>query len=239
MTTAASFPTPDRLIRYAMLDAGLLQQGDEPNSDQYAEYTNRLNDLINLLGTQGLKLWTYIDQSITLVSGTQSYTLGPSGSILTVKPLRAIQGYYLDSSSVRRPIYPLSWDEWLRLSNVTQTGPISQYFVDKQVANLVVYFWLTPDATAALGTAHLLVPRQITNFTGLTDTMNFPQEWFMGLRWLLADDICTGQPPAIMARCAERAQAYRVALEDWDVEDASTQIQPNLQQSGYGRSNFR
>lgn len=238
MTVAASFATPDRLIRYAMIDAGLLPQGEEPNSDQYAEYTNRLNDLINLIGTQGLKLWTYTDQSITLVSGTQSYTLGPSGAIMTVKPLRAIQGYYLDSNSVKRPIYPLSWDEWMRLSQTTNTGPISQYFVDKQVANLVVKFWLIPDATAAAGTAHLLVPQQITNFTGITDTMNFPQEWFMGLRWMLADDICTGQPQDTQARCSARAEAFRNALQDWDVEDASTSFQPDSR-GNYGHSNFR
>lgn len=239
MTVAASFSTPNRIIKYAMVDAGLLQEGDEPNSDQYASGTNRLNDLINLWGTQGLKLWTLLDQSITLVSGTQSYTLGPSGSIITVKPLRAIQGYYLDANSVRRPIYPLSWDEWMRLSNITQTGAVSQYFVDKQVANLVVSFWLIPDATAALGTAHLLIPRQITNFTGLTDTMDFPQEWFMGLRWGLADDICTGQPQAVIDRCANRAAAFRAALEDWDVEDTPTQFQPSSYQGNSGGSNFR
>jgi hypothetical protein len=238
MTVAAQFAQPLRIIHYAMIDAGLLQDGDDPTSDQLAMYTNRLNDLINLWGTQGLKLWTYLDQSITLTASTNSYTLGPSGSIITTKPMRAIQGYYLDVNNIRRPLYPLSWDEWVRLSNTTQTGAISQYFVDKQAANLVVYFWLTPDTTAATGTAHLLIPRQITNFTGLTDTLNFPQEWFMGLRWGLADDICTGQPEAIMSRCQQRAQAYRAVLEDWDVEDAPTQFQPNMQLGGYRTGSF-
>ena len=241
MTTAASFATPDRIIRYAMVDAGTLQRGDDPGSDLIAEYTNRLNDLINLWGTQGLKLWTLTDQSITLTSGTQAYTLGPGGSIITTKPLRAIQGYYIDSSNNRRPIYPLSWDEWLRLSNVTNTGPISQFFIDKQLANLVVRFWLTPDATAATGTAHLLLPQQITNFTCVTDTMNFPQEWFLALRWGLADEICSGQPQATMNRCSERAAMFRQALEAWDVEDAPTRMQPDTQGGGwgYGASRFR
>lgn len=238
MTTAATFAQPIRIITYAMIDAGLLQEGDSPTSEQLAMYTNRLNDLINLWGTQGLKLWTYLDQSITLVSGTGQYTLGPGGSIITTKPLRAIQGYYLDSSGNRRPIWPLSWDEWLRLAQVTQTGTVSQYFIDKQVANLVVNFWMVPDSTAATGTAHLLIPRQITNFTGLTDTLNFPQEWFMGLRWGLADDIATGQPETIMSRCAQRAQLYRTMLEDWDYEDAPTQFQPATHQGGYQTGSF-
>lgn len=241
MTVAASFGTPDRIIQYAMEDAGLLQTGDQPNSDQYANYSNRLNDLINLWGTQGLKLWTYLDQSITLTASTNSYTLGPSGSIITTKPMRAIQGYYADASSPanKRPLTALSWQEWLTLSTTATEGAISQYFVDKQAANLVVYFWLTPDTEAATGTAHLLIPRQITNFTGITDTMNFPQEWFMALRWGLADDICTGQPPATVERCATRAASFRAALEDWDVEDTDTTFQPDSRQGNYGVSNFR
>ena len=33
----------------------------------------------------------------------------------------------------------------------------------------------------------------------------FAQEWRIALRWGLADDIATGQPQAIMDRCAQRA----------------------------------
>lgn len=239
MTTPADFAQPVRIIHYAYWDAGLIPEGETPPSDKIASAMNRLNDLINLWGTQGLKLWTYLDQSITLTAGTSQYVLGPSGSIITVKPLRAIQGYYLDSTGVnRRPIYPISWDEWLRLSQVTSQGSISQYFVDKQAANLVVNFWMNPDTTAATGTAHLLIPRQITNFTGLTDTMNFPQEWFMGLRWGLADELAVGQPEAIMQRCQQRAATFRTQLEDWDVEDTETRFQPNSMQGNIGNSSF-
>lgn len=238
MTTAATFAQPIRIIQYAYVDAGLLQEGELPSSEKIASGMNRLNDLINLWGTQGLKLWTYLDQSITLVAGTGQYVLGPGGSIITTKPLRAIQGYYLDSNDVRRPIYPLSWNEWLRLSTVTQEGQVTQFFVNKQATNLVVNFWLVPDSTAATGTAHLLIPRQITNFTGLTDTMNFPQEWFMGLRWGLADELAVGQPQEIMTRCEARANAYRQMLEDWDVEDAPTQFTPDMRQGNMGTRSF-
>lgn len=239
MTAPAAFSEPIRIIQYAYWDSGLIPEGEFPTSDKIASAMNRLNDMINLWGTQGLKLWTYLDQSITLTSGTAAYSLGPAGSIITVKPLRAIQGYYLDSTGTnRRPIYPLSWDEWLRLSQTSSTGSISQYFVDKQQTNLVVTFWLTPDATAATGTAHLLIPRQLTNPIGLTDTLNFPQEWFLALRWGLADELAVGQPEAIMQRCQQRAITYRTALEDWDVEDAPTRFEPNTMQGNLRNNSF-
>lgn len=238
MTTPASFPTPQRIIFYAMKDAGLLQDGDVPNSDQFVEYGNRLNDLINFWQTQGLKLWLNVDTSVTLVSGTATYTLGLTGSTVMTKPLRGLQAYFLDASSNKTPLIPLSWNEYLNLSNTTTSGSLNSFFVNKQRAYLEVRVWNVPDATAALGTLHLLLQTQVQNFTGLTDTMDFPQEWFLALRWGLADDICTGQPQAIMDRCQQRSEAYRMALEAWDTEDASTTFTPD-QRSGYSASGFR
>ena len=58
MTTPISFNTPDRVIRFAMDNAGLLQDGDSPSSEQYAKYMPRLNDMINVWQTEGIKLWT-------------------------------------------------------------------------------------------------------------------------------------------------------------------------------------
>ena len=227
MTIAASYNTADRIIRYAMEDAGLLADGDDPTPEQYAKNTNRLNDVISLWQTQGLKLWTQVDTAVTLVSGQATYTFTPSGDVDMIKPLRAIQGYFLDTTNIRRSLTVLSRDEYTRLSQVTQTGEISSYFVNKKVSSLEVSFWLVPDATAALGTAHVLLQVQIGTFTGVTDIMDFPPEWFMALRWGLADDICTGQPQAIMDRCAARAMSFRMMVEDWDVEDAETRFIPN------------
>lgn len=236
---AATLSTPERLITDAMRDAGLLQQGSVPNSEQFAEYTRRLEDVINTLQTQGLKLWTQSDQSVTLVAGQRDYSMKLTGDVDIVRPLRVLQGYYLDADDNRRPIYPVSWDEWMRLSTTVQTGPIAQFFLDKQRTQLLVSFWLVPDATAALGTAHLLIQNQITNFTNLYDEIDFPIEWYMTLRWNLADDICTGQPQAIMDRCAMKAAMYRTTLENWDVEDAPTSFAPDTSRGAYATGRFR
>lgn len=237
MTTPAD-NTPASIIKDAYFDAGLLQSGDTPDSETLVDGMRKLTDLINLWQTQGLKLWLNVDTSITLVSGTGTYTLGPSGTVVMTKPLRVIEAYYLDSTGIRRPLTVLSWDDYIRLSQVTTTGQINSYFVNKQATQLSVFFWLVPDATAATGTAHLLLQTQVTNFISVTETMDFPPEWRIALRWGLADEICTGQPQAIMDRCQQRAAAYRTMLEDWDVEDAPTQFQPDSR-SQYFSNRFR
>lgn len=242
MTTPA-INTPKAIIDTAIRNAGKLAEGTFPTSEQYAMYMSDLNRLINMWQTQGLKLWLQTDYSITLVAGQggqgNPYVLTSGIGLNTGKPLRVEQGYYLDASSNRRPIYPLSWDEWNRLAQTTQQGSVTQYFIDKQATVMNVYFWLVPDTTAATGTAHLMLQQQVVDPINLVETMNFPAEWGIALVWGLADEICSGQPQTIMDRCQGKAAQYRTALEDWDVEDATTSFAPDMRQGAYSTGGFR
>ena len=227
--TAPNDNTPISIINDAYFDAGLTQEGQRANSEQVVMGMRKLADIVNLFQTQGLKLWLLEDTSITLTAGQGTYTFGPSGTTVMPKPTRVIDAYYLDANGVRRPLTPLAWADYVRLSTITQTGQLNSYFVDKQQTQLSVFFWSIPDAVAATGTAHLVLQKQVTNFISLTETMNFPIEWRIALRWALADELATGQPQAIMDRCQQRAISYRTMLEDWDVEDAPTRFTPDMQ----------
>lgn len=233
--TAPSNNTPFAIINDAYHDAGLVQEGDIANSDQLVSGMSRLTDLVNIKQTQGLKLWLNVDTSVTLVEDQGTYALGPAGDVVMVKPLRAIQAYYLDSEGIRRPLVPLSWDDYIRLSQINQSGAINSFFVNKKQSELSVFFWLIPDATAATGTAHLLLQTQVTNFINVTEEMNFPVEWRIALRWGLADELATGQPQAIMDRCQQRATMYWEMLENWDVEDAPTRFAADQRTNAGGR----
>ncbi len=234
----AYFTSAARLIEYAMVDAGLLAEGSSPTGEQYTKNLHRLNDLVNLWQTQGLKLFLLQDVPVTLTAGVSQYTFGLTGTVVMNKPTRVPIAYFQDPNGVRRPLNPISWEEWTRLSQISASnGAINSFFVDKQSSLLKVNFWMAPDTTAALGTVHLVFQTQAPNFTSITMDSAFPQEWFIALRWGLADEICTGQPEAIMNRCQSRAMAYRTALEDWDVEDAPVRLEPDLH--SYGGGSFR
>jgi hypothetical protein len=238
--TAPSDNTPLSIIPDAYFDAGLLQEGQPPSSEQMLTGMRKLIDLIRLWQTQGLKLWLQQDVAITLVESQARYQMGPGLDVSMVKPTRVTQGYYLTTSTGdRRPLRELSRQEYTTLGNTTTEGATNSYFIDKQAASLDVYLWLVPDATAVSdGTVHLITQYQVTGPVLLTETMNFPDEWRIALRWGLADEVCTGQPQAIMDRCAQRAVTYRTMLEDNDVEDASTFFTPDSR-SGYSSGRFR
>lgn len=236
--TAPNDNTPISIIGDAYFDAGLTQEGQAPNSEQIVTGMRKLTDLVNLMQTQGLKLWLNADTPVPLVAGQGTYTFSPSGSVIMAKPPRVVEAWYEDINHIRRPLIPLSWNDYSRLSQIVQTGQINSYFVNKKQTELSVFFWLIPDSNAATGQAHLLLQNQVTNFINVTETMNFPIEWRIALRWGLADELATGQPQAIMDRCQQRAIAYRQVLEDWDVEDAPTRFTPDSR-SGYAAGSFR
>lgn len=214
------------IICDAMVDAGFLQEGDRPNSEQLAVNMRRLQDVINLYQTQGLKLFFQEEITVPLVVGQTQYVLGPNvgSAVVMPKPPRILSGYIVMSpSNVRRPLVIISRDEWDRLSQIVDNnGTINSFFVDKQAYQTNLNLWPPPDSIEVLNTAIFLTQVQATNPILLTDQTSFPQEWRIALRWGLADDISTGQPQSIMQRCALKAQAYRDALENWDVEDVPT-----------------
>lgn len=231
MPGPANFNTPISVITTSLRNAGKLDLEADPSPSQLVDGLNRLNTLINYEQTQGLKL--FLDQDISiaapiLAAGTALYSLGPTGNVVMTKPLRIVQGYYVDSAANRRPIDPpLSRDEYTRLSTTTIQGTITSYFVDKQVSSLNVYLWNTPDAQAVTGTVHFIVQIQPAQLISLTDTITFPLEWKMYFDWALAQQITIGQPKTIIDRCDQMSAFYREKLEGWDVEDASTVIQPD------------
>jgi hypothetical protein len=228
------FNSPFRCIKFAMRDAGYIGRDDEPTSDDYAEYMPRLNDVFNFLQARpGLKLWLQEDLAFSPVAptsptqGTNLYSFGPTGTVVMPRPPRIIEAYYADSNNIRRPLVVLSRNEWDYLSTLNTQGEISSYFIDKQQLLTNFYTWLTPDAVAATGMVHALCQIQVNNMISLTDTMNFPQEWFGALHWTLGYDISIGQPQSVIKQCQMNSEKYLQILEDWDVEDAPTQFQPD------------
>lgn len=237
MTTSAPIPsTCYQVICDAMVDAGKIGVGKEPNSEALTENMRRLNKYVNYLQTQGTMLWVQEDITLkapALKAGVNQYAIGPAGVAtnfaIVGKPRRIIEGYYVDSapSATRRPLDLISRQEFDSMSTVTQTGTITAFYVDKQVFNLQVSLWMTPDAQAALGEVHFIIDLQIPNFAMLTDAMYFPSEWALALEWGLADQLSTGMPQEIVERCAAKSLFYETALLAWDQEDASTTFQPD------------
>lgn len=227
------------IIADAYHDAGMLAETVEPNSDQLIKGLRYLCDVINYVQLKGVKLFLTSEVTVDLVTGTASYTVNPTVGLVPTKHLSVLQGYVQETNS-RRPLIQVSHKEWMELPTalVPVNGTVTKFWVDKQTTSMLVYFWPSPDATDAAFNAIMLVRGQAVNPINLEANVSFPQEWRLSLRWLLADELCTGQPAEIMNRCRGKAKEYREALEDFDVEDGSVTFSADISQA-YGGSSFR
>jgi hypothetical protein len=198
----------------------------------------RLNDLINLWQTQGLKLFLEEEVNVALVAAQQLYSMRPGGNVNINKPLQVKQATYWDSAGSIRPLNLLSRDEWTRLSNRTQQGSVNSFFAEKLYDRINLHLWHVPDATAATGSVKAVIRAQASNVLDASGSILFPPEWAIALRWGIADEVSFGMPEAIVAKCAARAKAFKDALEAWDVEEAESYFQPDPRNFGSG-SRFR
>lgn len=230
--------TAGAICQSAYEDAQRCSVGATINSGQMSRGIDRLNDIINLWATQGLKVWLQEDVPIPLTAGKGQYILSPTGDVVMTRPLQCLQGYYLTAQGVQQPLTVLSRQEYATLSQVNINAAISSYFADKQATFMAINTWNVPDTTAATGSVHVILRVACPNIAISTDNIAFPVEWVMALRWALADELSSGQSQTIMTRCTQRASAYRDALEGFDVEDAPTSFAPD-QRTGYGGGSFR
>jgi hypothetical protein len=236
MTQPATFSSIGRIIQRAYRHAKLIEPGVEPNGEQFTDGMNALNDLVNELQMGGLMLWMQQDLPIPLTAGTFQYplTTAPFGKPLRIPRDLSYMLYVASgtTNSPKVPVISLSQQEWTLLSNTGSTqGLVSQIYVDKQLAQLMINTYLVPDTTTATNyVLHVVVQQQIPQGMQLTDTMQFPPEQFMSLTWLLSQQLCQGQPMEVVQRIDAMAAKYRAEAEGWDVEDTQVFFTPDNRQ---------
>jgi len=219
-----------------------IARGDDPDSELEAVCLRIMNQMINIQTRKGRRLWLLQDYAVVLTAGTGVYQLAAAVSPgQQYKPQDIEDQYYLYSTAnggTRRPVFRISRSEWDMLSITTETGPITQIFVDPQQTYLNVNCWLVPDTNEATGTLHVVLRNQVTNFVGVTDAMNFPSEWAEYLGWAVAQRMCIGQPTAVISRCDAMAAMALETLEESDAE-LETSILPQPDQRMMLPSRFR
>jgi hypothetical protein len=232
--TVAVYNSIDRMIRMAMFDAGLLEEGTDPTPDQQGNYVQRLLDMIQVWQLEGCKLFLIRDLVVPLVLNQTSY-------VITPKPFRIEDVYWRDAAGTQhREIFRCELHDWIRLSPAQPNGTITQFYEDRQSTTVTLNVWNKPGTYDVAGQLHVVVRSVGTgNVTSVADsiTLNFPIEWAMALRWGLAADLCTGQPDSIVQRCERQAMYYKGVLENFDVEQGGITFQPD--RSNYQPSRFK
>jgi hypothetical protein len=114
-----------------------------------------LNILFQEWANRGLHYWEVGNNSITLVDGQATYTMyrstadGTSDATAVYGVDDVLEASYRNSSSVDFPLTKISRSEYQALSNKTDEGTPTQYFVQRFIDKVTLTLYLTPGSTEA------------------------------------------------------------------------------------------
>ena len=188
-----------------------------------------LNILFQEWGNRGLHYWEVANNSLTLVDGQNTYTMyrstddGTSDATAIYGVDDILEASYRNSSSVDAPLTKIGRSDYQSLSNKTQEGTPSQYFVQRFIDKVTITLYLTPGSTEAGNTINYYYVKRIQDAGSYTNDSDVPYRFVpcmaAGLAYYLA-----------IKNAPDRVQMLKMLYED--------ELQRALQEDGSSSSTY-
>jgi len=200
----------DEIIADALANVGAI--GPDADGDisgpMRAHASRALNRIAKALDATGQFLWRISRATVTTTSGTASHTL-----VATAYDVDGPMDYKPASSATRTPIWPMSRDEYMGISDRTTSGTPSRYYLEKALSGdgvsvMTAYFWPVPDTTG--DTIEYAAFLRAKDYTSGAITSDFPTNWIKCLVYGLTAEIApTYHQPGMVAQYTALFQAER------------------------------
>jgi hypothetical protein len=220
--------TRDQVINGALRVLGVIGAGDTPTPQDYTNCSEALNLYMKKLQTKGMPLWKVEDLQVPMIPNQYVYTLGPTGNIITDRPLRVVMAFIRDPNGNDTTLQVISRQEYMQQGYKPSPGIPNQVYYDPQLGNGVLYVFSNPSMSN--WTIHLQVQLPISDVLTPSATPEFPPEWFECLKFGLADRLALeyGTPAQVRGELAQRAAMELEEMTDWSQEEADTFFSPDF-----------
>jgi len=172
-----------------------------------------LNILFQEWANRGLHYWEVDNNSITLVDGQSEYTMyrstddGTSDATAVYGVDDVLEAVYRNSSSVDFPLTKISRSEYQALSNKTDEGTPTQYFVQRFIDKVTITLYLTPGSTEAGNTINYYYVKRIQDVGDYTNATDVPYRF--------VPCMCSGLAYHLsVKRAPQRTQELKLLYED-------------------------
>lgn len=218
------------LISSAFRLIGVLASGETASGAEAVDALSTLNDMIDEWQNESLMIFTRTRNVFSLVSGTQTYTLGPGGTFsLDPRPVRIDNATIINLSNPAMPLeLPLqlyTTDQWagVPVKNIQSALPLAVYDDEGFPLRNLSYYPI-PNTTVQ---SALYTWTALSRFADLVTDYTFPPGYAKAIRFNLALDLAPeyGRPiPADVAVQAlsskGRIKAINAPLVDLAVDAA-------------------
>lgn len=162
--------TINDLIKASFRKLNVISFSEDLDSDQLSEGLNTVNRLIDNWNTEKLIPYYVVREDFTLVDGTQSYTIGSSGTFNTTKPIEIIHAT-LTEGTTTYPVRVLSYQEWMNIWNKSNESDVPCWlYYESNHPLATIYLYPKPSAANTLNIASY---KQIGAYS-LGDTVTLP-----------------------------------------------------------------
>jgi len=167
------------IISRAMRLSGSLAGGETLDASQAADGLVALNSMLEVWALEKLMLFKF--ETIAFKPVTNSFTIGPTGDVVTLRPVE-IQSAYRTSGGVDLPIDVISREQYESITLKGQASPTSAVYYKPEFPNGRVLCW----PVNGVDTLNLTVQQPLLGFTSITDVMNLPPGYQETLTFNLA-----------------------------------------------------
>jgi hypothetical protein len=155
--------------------------GMQPNAGFNLKSARRsLNIMFQEWANRGLHYWEVANNSLTLVDGQSEYTMyrstsdGTSDATAVYGVDDILEASYRNSSSVDFPLTKINRSAYQSLSNKTDEGTPTQYFVQRFIDKVTITLYLTPGSTEAGNTINYYYVKRIQDVGDYTNATDVP-----------------------------------------------------------------
>jgi hypothetical protein len=171
-----------------MRHLGVIATGETPSAAEAADGLASLNDVLETWNIDGMMVYNSTVTAFTTVPNVASYTVGPTGAFVTVKPRPvAITGVYGSYQGVDYRVAEWTYDQYMS-ATVKATSALypTRYSYVNEFPNGRLFLWPVP---AVAITLNINIQTQLDALDTLADVISLPPGFMRALAWDLAAEI--------------------------------------------------
>jgi hypothetical protein len=214
------------LVAATLRKLGVLAQDQAPSTKNTADTLMALNMVIALFKSYGMPLWARSSYTFTPITNTGSYLMGIGQTLNVPAPVKVLQVVRNQGNS-NIDLAIVSDDTFNQLP--TSTGVPVQASYQPLIDSGTLRLWPTPSTTDF--TITITYQRPFQFLSSSTDTVDFPEEWYLPLVYKTATILAPewGVPLADRQMLSAQAKDFIDEVLGMGGEDSSMFIQPSRQ----------
>lgn len=207
--------TPSTIVIRSLQILGEMAIGDTLVSAQEVAYLSVLNNMVDSWSIDDLMIYQTIQESFALTTAAVSYTIGPAGTVSTIRPLEIKYAFIRDAANLDSELRLLDQPSYNRivLKSSGNTYPQYLYYDNLLSVSGLSTLNLYPAPSAGLS-CFIDSTKVLQSFPLITTSVNLPPGYLRALEFNLACDIAPGFvpiPPDVLRIAKESKAALKSA----------------------------